>query len=109
MALGGLPYLLLSLPAWSGPGVAQISLTAWLWVIVSALLAQVIGFTAWFSATQKLGAARVSILLNITPIIALVLAALVLNERLTVLKIVAAAIIFLGVYLANRRVAPSSA
>jgi drug/metabolite transporter (DMT)-like permease len=102
--LGALPYLLFSLPTWSDPSLAQVPGSAWFWVVASALLAQVIGFTAWFSATQKLGAARVSILLNITPIVALALAALVLNERLTVLKVVAAVVIFLGVYLANRRV-----
>ncbi len=107
-ALGGLPYLLLSAGAWSQPDVAQISGSAWFWVVVSALVAQVIGFIGWFSGTQRLGAAKVSVLLNITPIVGLALAALVLNERLTPLKIIAAAVILAGVYLANRRVAISS-
>ena len=107
-ALGGLPYLLFSAGAWSQPDVAQISGAAWFWVTVSALVAQVIGFIGWFSGTQRLGAAKVSVLLNITPIVGLALAALILGEQLTPLKILAAAVILVGVYLANRRVNPSS-
>ena len=107
-ALGSLPYLLLSAGAWSQPDVAQISASAWFWVVVSALVAQVIGFIGWFSGAQRLGAAKVSVLLNITPIVGLGLAALILGETLTPLKILAAAVILAGVYLANRRVTISS-
>ena len=107
-ALGGLPYILLSASAWWQPDVAQISASAWFWVVVSALVAQVIGFIGWFSGAQRLGAAKVSVLLNITPIVGLGLAALILGETLTPLKILAAAVILAGVYLANRRVTVSS-
>ena len=77
-------------------------------MVVSALVAQVIGFIGWFSGTQRLGAAKASVLLNVTPIVGLALAALVLNDTLTPLKIFAAAVILAGVYLANRRVTVSS-
>ena len=44
-----------------------------------------------------------SVLLNVTPIVGLGLAALVLGETLTPVKIGAVIVIFVGVYLANRR------
>jgi drug/metabolite transporter (DMT)-like permease len=102
-ALGAFPYLLLTIPEWFKPEVAQVSSLAWTWVVISAVIAQVIGFIGWFLGTQRLGAARVSVLLNITPIVGVLLAALVLGEKLTPLKIGAILVIFVGVYLANRR------
>jgi drug/metabolite transporter, DME family len=102
-ALGGLPYLLFALPSWFAPEVSQIPLSAWLWVVLSALIAQVIGFIAWFTATGALGASRTSVFLNITPLVGVALAATFLGERITFEKVLAGAIILLGVWLANRR------
>jgi drug/metabolite transporter, DME family len=102
-ALGALPYVLFTVGEWFKPEVAHISSLAWGWVVLSAIVAQVIGFIGWFVGTERLGAARVSVLLNITPVVGLLLAALVLGETLTPLKLGAIAVIFVGVYLANRR------
>ncbi len=99
--LGGLPFVLFSLPAWSG--AAAISSTTWLWVVLSALIAQVIGFMGWFLGTQALGAARVSVFLNITPLVGVALAAGFLSERITVIKVIAGIIILFGVWLANKK------
>jgi drug/metabolite transporter (DMT)-like permease len=100
-ALGGLPFVLLSLPAWSEVGA--VSSTAWLWVVLSALIAQVIGFIGWFTGTQALGAARVSVFLNITPLVGVGLAAAFLNERITLEKVLAGVVILFGVWVANRQ------
>ena len=79
--LGGLPFVLFSLPAWSGASV--VSSSTWLWVVLSALIAQVIGFMGWFLGTQALGAARVSVFLNITPLVGVALAAGFLGEKIS--------------------------
>ena len=100
-ALGGLPFVLFSLPAWSGASAVPSDI--WLWVGLSALLAQVLGFMGWFLGTQALGAARVSVFLNITPLVGVALAASFLGERITAEKIVAGVVILVGVWLANRR------
>ncbi len=105
-ALGAFPYLLLTVPAWFSPVVAKIPLTTWAWVVLSALIAQVIGFIGWFIGTERLGAARVSVLMNVTPVVGLGLAAIVLGERLTLLKLAAVLVVFIGVYLASRRDVP---
>ncbi len=102
-ALGGLPYVLLTLPSWFAPEVTQIPLSAWFWVVLSALIAQVIGFIAWFTATSALGASRTSVFLNITPLVGVALAASFQGERITLEKVLAGAVILLGVWLANRR------
>ena len=99
--LGGLPFLLFSVPAWSE--ASAVSTSTWLWVFISALLAQVIGFMGWFLGTQVLGAARVSVFLNITPLVGVALAASFLGERVTPVKILAGLIILFGVWLANQK------
>jgi drug/metabolite transporter (DMT)-like permease len=101
--LGGLPFVLLTLPSWFAPEVAQIPSSAWLWVVLSALIAQVIGFIAWFTATSTIGASRTSVFLNITPLVGVALAATFLGERITLEKVLAGAVILLGVWLANRK------
>jgi drug/metabolite transporter (DMT)-like permease len=99
--LGGLPFVLFSLPAWSEASV--VSSSTWLWVVLSALIAQVIGFMGWFLGTQALGAARVSVFLNITPLVGVALAAGFLGEKITLVKVLAGLIILLGVWLANKK------
>ena len=49
LVLGALPYLLVTLPEWFKPEVTAIPANAWVWVTLSALLAQVIGFIGWFA------------------------------------------------------------
>jgi drug/metabolite transporter (DMT)-like permease len=102
-ALGSFPYLLYSVPVLFSPQVSGIPTPYWLGAALSAFLAQVLGFIGWFTGAKILGAARVAMMLNITPVVGVLLAALLLHERLTLLEGVAAVIILAGVYLANRR------
>ncbi len=102
-ALGSLPYLLYCLPVFFTPEIKNIAAPYWIGAALSAILAQVIGFIGWFTGAKTLGAARVAVMLNITPVVGVLLAALVLHEPLTLLEGVAALVIFLGVYLANRK------
>ena len=102
-ALGSLPYLLYAIPVFFTPAVSNIPTQYWLGACGTALLAQVLGFVGWFTGANILGAARVSVMLNITPVVGVLLAALVLHEKLTVIEGVAALVILFGVYLANRK------
>ncbi len=102
-ALGSLPYLLYCLPVFFTPEIKNIAAPYWFGAALSAILAQVIGFIGWFTGAKTLGAARVAVMLNITPVVGVLLAALVLHEPLTLLEGVAALVIFAGVYLANRK------
>lgn len=102
-ALGSIPYLLYSIPVFFTPQISSISTPYWLGAVLSAFLAQVLGFVGWFTGAKILGAARVSVMLNITPVVGVLLAAWVLRESLTILEGVAAFIILFGVYLANRK------
>ena len=102
-ALGSIPAILYAIPVFFTPRVSSIATPYWLGAAGSALLAQVLGFIGWFTGAKILGAARVAVMLNITPVVGVLLAALLLHEKLTALEGVAAVIIFAGVYLANRR------
>ncbi len=99
--LGGLPYVLFTLPAWKD--APQLTNTTWLLVLLATLLAQVLGFITWFNAISILGATRASIFLNITPLVGVALAAITLGETITATKILAGAIILFGVWLANKQ------
>ena len=102
-ALGSLPYLLYSIPVFFTTQVSSVPTPYWLGAAGSAFLAQVLGFIGWFTGAKILGAARVSVMLNITPVVGVLLAAFLLHEKLTLLEGIAAVVILAGVYLANRK------
>ncbi|PNY82778.1 EamA/RhaT family transporter [Deinococcus koreensis] len=99
LALGCLPYLAFAL------GHVQISADvpagAYLGVALSALGANVVAYLAWARGAQVLGAARTSVWNTLAPVIALILSALTLHERLPLSVWLVAGVILSGAALAN--------
>lgn len=102
MAIGGVPYVLLATPGllrldWTAP-------PAWTWValVLSALFALGAAYLIWYTAVQKIGAARTSIYSNVVPIVAMAVAALWLGEPLTRTKVIGATAVLGGVLLTRR-------
>lgn len=80
-------------------GQARIGLTAGApWAIASAVLAST-GLIALFVALGRGESSQIVPLTSAYPVVTLVLSALVLSERLTVLRVVAAALVVFGVVL----------
>jgi len=99
LALGCLPYLAYAL--WHVQLSAGVPAGAWLGVALSALGANVIAYLAWARGAQVLGAARTSVWNTLAPVIALILSALALHERLPLSVWLVAAVILSGAAPAN--------
>ena len=87
---------------------SAISITSWVLMTASALLALAFSYIVWYTAVQKIGSARTSIDSNLTPIVAMIVAAVWLGERITRTQVLGAALILSGIALtrvAGRRAA----
>jgi drug/metabolite transporter (DMT)-like permease len=78
----------------SAPGVWSL---AFLGVCCSGL-----AYIAWYDALQTLSAAQTGVFLYIEPLVALLVAAVVLAEAVTPASVLGGGVILLGVYLVNR-------
>ena len=97
MALGALLYLPI---AWSGLRVLEwgaVRPLAWLAVVLSALLALYVSYMIWYTAVQKIGSMRTSMYSNVTPLVAMGVAAIWLGEIITVRKLLGAGAVLAGV------------
>ncbi|MDJ0942539.1 MAG: DMT family transporter [Kiloniellales bacterium] len=91
------------------PGAALIDLAelpdagreAWLGIVYLALVSSVLGYALWYWALAKGGIARIGSFQFLQPLISLVLAAIILNERLEPVLLLIAAVILSGVWLAQ--------
>ena len=72
---------------------ATISLTSWVLMALSSLLALAFSYMVWYTAVQKIGSSRTAIYSNLTPIVAMIVAAIWLGERIELSQIIGAATI----------------
>lgn len=80
---------------------ADVPWQAWAGVAFSALFAIGIATLFWNIGVQHLGSVRATAYSNLTPLVSLVAAWIVLSERLTYLQMAGAAIVLLGIWLAR--------
>ena len=95
-----LPVVLVFLPVWPDP-----SLPAWNGVLLAMLsggVTSAMGYALWYSLLPDLGATRGALAQLSAPAIALVLGALVLGETLSLVSLLAAALILGGVAIGLR-------
>ena len=78
---------------------ARIPLQAWGAILYSGLVAIFLCFVIWYASVKEVGSAKTGVYSNLTPILAIFFAGLVLGERLSALQAVGAAITLAGVYL----------
>ncbi|MFW5866990.1 MAG: DMT family transporter [Armatimonadota bacterium] len=82
---------------WSALGVAEWGAMFWTVVLAGAL-----GFAAWYWRISKTSASRVAVYQYIVPVVALVAAAALLQERPAAIQIVGAGLVLAGLYFARR-------
>ncbi|HZQ09153.1 MAG TPA: DMT family transporter [Anaerolineae bacterium] len=99
--LGTIPLALIAAPALVAQNWTAVSPAGWAGLFYSGIFAIVISYLIWNLGVQRLGGARTAIYSNVTPVVATLGAALFLSESITLLKIVGAAVIFMGLYLAR--------
>lgn len=80
---------------------ASISLKVWLVIFYLVLFGSIISFVAFIFSMKKLPAAIASLYAYINPLVAMVVAAIVLNEKLTINILWGAIVTLIGVFLVN--------
>ncbi|HEX6323671.1 MAG TPA: DMT family transporter [Vicinamibacterales bacterium] len=103
MAMGAIPYVLVTIPQMAAVNWAGVSAWTWWALVFSSLFALCLAYLIWYAAVQKIGMARTSIYSNLVPISAMSVAALWLGEPLTAQKIAGAALVLGGVALTRLR------
>jgi drug/metabolite transporter (DMT)-like permease len=102
VTLGALVLLPLGVGLLLADGVPHAGASAWLAVLTLAAVTSIAGYVGWYWALAHGGIARIAPLQFLQPLSGLVLAALVLDERLTLSLAVGAAAVIAGVTLALR-------
>jgi drug/metabolite transporter (DMT)-like permease len=95
---------LLFLPAmYSGLGRDIFGYTAmdWMNLFYLGFFGTVLGFLWYYQGIERIGPSRASVFINFVPVSAIVLAALILRERITVSIILGTLLVITGVYLTN--------
>ena len=80
---------------------AAISVKVWLVIFYLVLFGSIISFVAFIFSMKKLPAAIASLYAYINPLVAMVVAAIVLNEKLTINILWGAIVTLIGVFLVN--------
>ena len=76
-------------------------------MLLSSLLALAFSYMIWYTAVQRIGSSRTAIYSNLTPIVAMIVAAIWLGEPIGAPQIIGAVTILSGVFIT--RLAPSPA
>lgn len=98
-------WLFSSILLLSGPGLGNVrtlSMNGWLGVIFLGVVCSGLGYIAWYDALEVLPASRVGVFLYLEPLVAVVVSAIILGERIMMASIMGGVIILFGVWLVNR-------
>jgi drug/metabolite transporter (DMT)-like permease len=82
--------------------IGQLSTDGWLGITFLGVFCSGLAYIAWYDALQALTTAQTGVFLYIEPLVAVVVAFVVLGEAITAASLLGGAIIILGVWLVNR-------
>ena len=99
MAIGSALYVPFAWVALRDLAWRDVSASAWLSVVFSAVFALCVAYMIWYTAVQRLGNTRTSVYSNMVPLVAMVVAWGWLGEHIGAMKIAGAGAIILGVAL----------
>ncbi|MCX6031393.1 MAG: DMT family transporter [Chloroflexi bacterium] len=102
MLAGTVPLDLISLPALLSQDWTAISAGAWGGLLYSSVFAVAVGYVFWYTSVQRIGNARTAIYSNLTPVVAVIVAWLVVGDRLTPLQLLGALVVLGGILLTRR-------
>jgi drug/metabolite transporter (DMT)-like permease len=91
-----------------GPGLSEIAglgAKTWAAILMLGIFGSGLAYIAYNDALHALPASQLGVFLNIEPLVTTLLAAVMINERITAVTLAGGAIIILGVYLVNRKAA----
>jgi drug/metabolite transporter (DMT)-like permease len=84
-------------------GIGGVPLDAWLSLGYLIVFATVLGQPAWLYGVKGIGPSRAGVFVNLIPVTALILSALILGESIGAREITGMALVLVGVWLVNRQ------
>ena len=99
LAAGAVVYLLFGIPHLARTEWRAVPASSWLALAYSGLFAIVLGYVFWYTSVKVMGSSKTAVYNNLTPVLAVLFAALFLAERIKPGQVVGAAVILAGVYL----------
>src|SRR3989449_6376957 len=83
-------------------GLGTVPLADWLVIGYLVVFATALGQQAWLYGVQGIGPSRAGVFVNLIPVSALILSALLLGERIGLTEVAGIALVLAGVWLVNR-------
>lgn len=80
----------------------QLDLRGWTAMIYLGIFTTGLAYIAWFDALSQLPAAQTGAFLFIEPLTSMVVAAIILNEKITPVSVFGGAVILVGIWMVNR-------
>jgi len=102
MTVGATAYTLAAVPALRSMAWAQVSPLGWGLMLASAVFALGLAYLIWYSSVQRVGSTRTAAWSNVTPVMAMSIAALWLGEGLALRQLAGAGVIFAGLVMTRR-------
>jgi len=82
--------------------INQLTFNGWMGITFLGIFCSGLAYIAWYDALQALSTAQTGVFLYIEPLVAVVVAFLILGETITVASLLGGAVIIFGVWLVNR-------
>ena len=102
MTVGATAYTLAAVPALRAMAWGQVSALSWGLMLASAVFALGLAYLIWYSSVQRVGSTRTAAWSNVTPVMAMSIAALWLGEGLALRQLAGAGVIFAGLVMTRR-------
>ena len=106
MTIGAALYAAVMSPVLVCTPWPSISTQSWILMTLSAVFALAVAYLIWYTAVQRLGSTRTSMYSYLTPIAAMLVAAVWLGEPVTGRQVAGAGAIFSGLFITRRTVDP---
>jgi drug/metabolite transporter (DMT)-like permease len=98
-SMGGTMYVLFMTPILMQFDWSTVSAFSWFLMVASAVLALNLSYWIWYTGLKKLGGSRTSMYSYLTPIVAMIVAAIWLGEPITANQVAGAGAIFAGLLI----------
>jgi len=89
-------------------GLGTVPLSDWLVIGYLIVFATALGQQAWLYGVQGIGPSRAGVFVNLVPVSALVLSALLLGEQIGLTEVAGIVLVLAGVWLVNRQSASTA-
>jgi drug/metabolite transporter (DMT)-like permease len=103
----GFGWLFVSALFLAGPGfseINQLSLAGWLGVVFLGLACSGLAYIFWYDGLKTIQSSQVGAFLYLEPLVAVLVAAVVLGEPILLVSLLGGSTILFGVWLVNRRI-----